>query len=116
MLYYFKQATDDDLIGSIPLGDDDLRIRAVIDPKAPPNCFEIFKIDGVIKAWKKDSDGKPVPGNHDVYRLQAGSEEERDQWIQSISATISQGTVYDAFQQRKRRITSVQGLDLPGFE
>ena len=26
------------------------------------NCFEIFKVDGVIKAWKKDSDGKPVPG------------------------------------------------------
>ena len=55
-------------------------------------------------------------GNHDVYRLQAVSEEEREQWIQSIAATISQGTVYDAFQQRKRRVTSVQGLDLPGFE
>ena len=27
------------------------------------NCFEIFKVGGVIKAWKKDSDGKPVPGD-----------------------------------------------------
>lgn len=54
-------------------------------------------------------------GNHDVYRLQAGSEEERDQWIHSIAATISQGTAYDAFQQRKRQITSVQGLELPGL-
>lgn len=26
------------------------------------NCFEIYKEGGVIKAWKKDSDGKPVPG------------------------------------------------------
>ena len=55
-------------------------------------------------------------GNHDVYRLQAGSEEERDQWIQSIKAAISQGSVYDAFQQRKRKIASVQGLELPGLE
>lgn len=47
-----------------------------------------------------------------MYRLQAGSEEERDQWIQSIEAAISQDSVYDAFQQRKRRITSVQGLEL----
>ena len=93
---------DDDLIGSIPL-EEDLQIRVVTDPKAPPvslsgvcwyvqvnsmlclfcipywypillyvcirnnypltqNCFEIYKEDGVIKAWKKDSDGKPVPG------------------------------------------------------
>ena len=59
MLYYFKQPTvsvcvcvcvcvvffdcwcfvcvqDDDLIGSIPLGDNDLMIRPVTDPKAPP--------------------------------------------------------------------------------
>ena len=70
------------MIGSIPLGDDGLRIRAVTDPKAAlvshthhylarntclcvfvcQNCFEIYKEDGVIKAWKKDSDGKPVPG------------------------------------------------------
>ena len=27
---------DDDLIGSIPLGDNDLQIRVVTDPKAPP--------------------------------------------------------------------------------
>ena len=32
------------------------------DPKSAPNCFEIYSDDGVIKAWKKDSDGKPVPG------------------------------------------------------
>ena len=78
---------DDDLIGSIPL-EPHLQVRLVSDPKAPPvshtfivkvkitkryalstnldtpiqNCFEIFSLSGVIKAWKKDSDGKPVPG------------------------------------------------------
>ena len=71
---------------------------------------------GVIKAWKKDSDGKPVPGNHDVYRLQAGSEDEREAWMRCITASIHQDSVYDTFQQRKRRITSVQGLELPGFD
>lgn len=114
MLYYFKQPTDDELIGSIPLVDPGLRVRAVQDPKAAPFCFELFSESGVIKAWKKDSDGKPVPGNHDVYRLLAGSDEEREQWMHCIEASI-QGSVYDAFQQKKRRIISVQGLELPGF-
>ena len=57
-----------------------------------------------------------LSGNHDAYRLLASTDEERDQWIQSIKAAITQGSVYDAFQQRKRRITSVQGLQLPGLE
>ena len=52
---------DDDLIGSIPL-EPHLKVRLVTDPKSAPNCFEIYSDDGVIKAWKKDSDGKPVPG------------------------------------------------------
>lgn len=53
---------DDDLIGSIPLMEPHLKVRLVTDPKFPPHCFEIYSEDGVIKAWKKDSDGKPVPG------------------------------------------------------
>ncbi len=57
---------DDDLIGSIPL-EPHLKVRLVTDPKSPPNCFEIYSEDGVIKAWKKDSEGKPVPGMYSVY-------------------------------------------------
>ncbi len=56
------------------------------------------------------------PGNHDVYRLQAGSDEEREEWVRCIAASIHQDSIYDSFQQRKRRITSVQGLELPGLE
>ena len=44
------------------------------------------------------------------------SEEEAEEWIMSIKASIKKDSVYDAFQQRKRRITSVQGLELPGLD
>ena len=57
-----------------------------------------------------------LPGNHVFYRLQAGSEDEAVEWMRCIEASIQQDSVYDAFNQRKRRITSVQGLELPGFE
>ena len=55
-------------------------------------------------------------GNHEFYRLQAGSPEEAESWMRCIEASIGQDSVYDVFQQRKRRITSVQGLELPGFD
>ena len=57
-----------------------------------------------------------LSGNHEFYRLQAGSEDEAVEWMRCIEASIQQDSVYDAFNQRKRRITSVQGLELPGFE
>ena len=57
-----------------------------------------------------------LAGNHEFYRLQAGSEEEAEAWLKCIEASIQQDSVYDAFNQRKRRITSVQGLELPGFD
>lgn len=55
-------------------------------------------------------------GNHEFYRLQAATEEEAVEWMRCIEASIQQDSVYDAFNQRKRRITSVQGLELPGFD
>ncbi len=55
-------------------------------------------------------------GNHEFYRLQTGGPEEAEEWVRCIEASIGQDSVYDAFQQRKRRITSVQGLELPGFD
>ena len=82
------------------------------------NCFELFSCDGaMIKAWKKDSDGKAVPGNHELYRLQALDEDDCLEWMRCIEANIqSSDTVYDTFNQKKRKITSVQGLELPGFD
>jgi hypothetical protein len=56
------------------------------------------------------------PGNHEFYRLQAANEDEAVEWMRCIQASIQQDSVYDAFNQRKRRITSVQGLELPGFD
>ena len=70
----------------------------------------------MIKAWKKDSDGKAVPGNHELYRLQAMDEDDCREWMRCIEANIQEDTVYDNFHQRKRKITSVQGLELPGFD
>jgi cytohesin len=109
MLYYFKQPTDSELIGSIPL-DPDLRVRTV---EAPVNCFEIYSETGVIKAWKKDSDGKVVKGNHDIYRLVAGSVEERDEWMKCIDVNLRHGSIYDSMTQKRRKITGIQGLDIP---
>eukprot|EP00731_Ephydatia_muelleri_P028390 Em0020g34a len=108
--------TDEELIGTIPL-QLDLKVRPVEDPKAPPNCFEIYSETGVIKAWKKDSDKRAVPGNHDSYRLQAPSEDEQKEWILAINDAISTLNENDSVQQRKKRILSaVKGLDLPGME
>lgn len=73
-------------------------------------------MNGVIKAWKKDSEGKAVPGNHELYRLQAMDDEDCTEWKRCIEINIQPDTVYDTFNQRKRRITSVQGLELPGFD
>ena len=54
-----------------------------------------------------------LSGNHDVYRLQAGSAEERDEWIKCIDVNLRHGSVYDNMTQRRRKITGIQGLDIP---
>ena len=56
-------------------------------------------------------------GNHDSYRLQAPSEDEQKEWILAINDAISTLNENDSVQQRKKRILSaVKGLDLPGME
>ena len=54
-----------------------------------------------------------LSGNHDVYRLQAGSVEERDEWMKCIDVNLRHGSVYDNMTQRRRKITGIQGLDIP---
>ena len=79
------------------------------------------RVDVSYKVIRKDSTFVMVlylifSGNHEFYRLQAANEDEAVEWMRCIQASIQQDSVYDAFNQRKRRITSVQGLELPGFD
>ncbi|TRY66290.1 hypothetical protein DNTS_023462, partial [Danionella cerebrum] len=82
-LYYFEYTTDKEPRGIIPL--ENLSIREVEDKK--PNCFELFISDSrdrVIKACKTEADGRVVEGNHTFYRISAPTQEEKDEWINSI--------------------------------
>jgi len=101
-LYYFEYTTDKEPRGIIPL--ENVQVREVQD-KTRPNCFEIFSVNcSIIKACKTDSDGKVVEGKHNVYRMSAATPEEKDSWIKSISASISQNPFYDILQQRKKKV------------
>ncbi|XP_065898377.1 cytohesin-1-like [Dysidea avara] len=105
ILYYFKQPSDSELTGSIPL--DNLSVREVSEA-----CFEIFAQDGVIKAWKKDSEGKVVKGNHDVYRLVCDTKEEKDDWIKSIQASVAKASIHDTLKEKRQKLTN----DLQQFD
>ena len=48
-----------------------------------------------------------------MYRLVAESPEERDDWIRCIDATVRHSEVYDSVNERRKRITGIQGLDIP---
>lgn len=52
-------------------------------------------------------------GNHDTYKLLAASDEDRDMWVQCIRATLQHGSVYDTLTQRRKKVTGIQGLDIP---
>jgi cytohesin len=105
VLYYFKNSSahDDELIGSIPL--DFLKVRDA----SQQNGFEIYIENGVIKAWKKDSDNKVVKGNHNRYLLMAQNPEEKAEWMKCIEKSIND-TVYNGFKERKRKLAQ----DIPG--
>jgi cytohesin len=58
--------------------------------------FEIFaKNAEFIKACKTDSDGRVVEGKHAVYRMSAGSEEERVEWVKCLKKSISYSPFYE---------------------
>jgi len=86
-LYYFEFTTDKEPRGIIPL--ENISIRDVSD-RSKQHCFELFcSGNEVIKACKTDSDGKVVEGKHTVYRMSASTEEEKQDWIKCIQATMS---------------------------
>ncbi|MGH0189769.1 UNVERIFIED_CONTAM: hypothetical protein FKN15_038323 [Acipenser sinensis] len=83
-LYYFEYTTDKEPRGIIPL--ENLSIREVEDPRKP-NCFELYIPNNrgqLIKACKTEADGRVVEGNHNVYRISAPTQEEKDEWIKNI--------------------------------
>lgn len=101
-LYYFEFTTDKEPRGIIPL--ENVQIRLLSD-RNKPNTFEIYASRGgdVIKACKTDSDGRVVEGKHSVYRMSAGSEEERDAWVKCLTASISHSPFYELLASRKKQ-------------
>ncbi|VEN47440.1 unnamed protein product [Callosobruchus maculatus] len=101
-LYYFEYTTDKEPRGIIPL--ENISIRECTD-RQKQYCFELYASGGAdfIKACKTDSEGKVVEGKHTVYRMSASSDEERKEWIQRLTQSISHNPFYDMLASRKRK-------------
>ncbi|XP_071964011.1 cytohesin-1-like isoform X2 [Antedon mediterranea] len=101
-LYYFEYTQDKEPRGIIPL--ENLDVREVED-KGKPHSFELFAADGrdVIKACKTDTDGRVVEGRHQIYRMSAGTAEDKLDWIKAIKASISRDPFYDMLCARKKK-------------
>uniref|UniRef100_T2M6C3 Cytohesin-2 n=1 Tax=Hydra vulgaris TaxID=6087 RepID=T2M6C3_HYDVU len=105
-LFYFRNKGDKEPTGIIPL--ENLQVQENNDFRKK-YCFEIFASGGsIIKACKTESDGKVVSGHHDIYRICASSNEERDDWIKSIKNSITRDPFYDMLQTRKKKATHKQ--------
>ncbi|XP_048854749.1 cytohesin-2-like [Brienomyrus brachyistius] len=104
-LYYFKHTADKKPRVIILL--ENLSIREVKDLRKP-NCFELYIPNNsrqLMKACKTEADGRLVEGNHVVYRISAPTPEEKDKWIQSITAAVSADPFYEMLAARKTRIS-----------
>jgi cytohesin len=99
-LYYFKSPQHKEPKGIVPL--ELLQVRDAVEVKKP-HCFEIYSNDGLIKACKLDSDGKVVEGHHSTYRICADSEDDKDEWVKCIKASISRDPFYEMLHQRKKK-------------
>ncbi|KAJ8937086.1 hypothetical protein NQ314_012029, partial [Rhamnusium bicolor] len=101
-LYYFEYTTDKEPRGIIPL--ENISIRECTD-RQKQHCFELYASGGAdfIKACKTDSEGKVVEGKHTVYRMSASGDEERKEWMQRLTQSISHNPFYDMLANRKRK-------------
>lgn len=61
---------------------------------------------GTIKACKTTGQGKVVTGNHQVYRIQASSKEEMDEWMRRINARIASNPFIEMLQARRQRVSN----------
>lgn len=108
-LYYFKNQTDNELIGSIPL--ENLQVKETTTSRKNVYAFEIVSENGIIKAWKKDSEGRPVPGNHFSYKMIAPSLHEKEEWIRAIQTSISRDPFYEVLSARKNQACGIEKKD-----
>uniref|UniRef100_A0A8C5HUB4 Cytohesin-3-like n=1 Tax=Gouania willdenowi TaxID=441366 RepID=A0A8C5HUB4_GOUWI len=103
-LYYFQYTTDKDPIGIIPL--ENLCVRK-LQNFSKPHCLELYNSTGFqVKACKTQNRGRVVQGKHQSYKLSATSAEERDDWIDAISASVTKDPFYDLVSVRKRKVVS----------
>ncbi|XP_051562678.1 cytohesin 4b isoform X2 [Myxocyprinus asiaticus] len=103
-LYYFEFTTDKEPRGIIPL--ENLCVREVFHPRKL-YCLELFNPNSrgqKIKACKTETDGRVVEGKHQSYTICATSAEERDNWIESIRASITKDPFYDLVSVRKKKV------------
>ncbi|XP_017770419.1 PREDICTED: cytohesin-1 isoform X2 [Nicrophorus vespilloides] len=101
-LYYFEYTTDKEPRGIIPL--ENISVRECTD-RQKQHCFELYASGGAefIKACKTDSEGKVVEGKHQVYRMSASSENEKNDWMLRLGQSISHHPFYDMLANRKRK-------------
>ncbi|KAL7825963.1 hypothetical protein SRHO_G00337010 [Serrasalmus rhombeus] len=103
-LYYFEYTTDKEPRGIIPL--ENLCVREV-NCTRKPYCLELYNPNSKgqkIKACKTETDGRVVEGKHQSYMICASTAEERDDWIESIRASITKDPFYDLVSVRKKKI------------
>ncbi|XP_070506933.1 cytohesin-1 [Chironomus tepperi] len=103
-LYYFEFTTDKEPRGIIPL--ENIMVRECkANDKSKQHCFELYATGGaeIIKACKTDSEGKVVEGKHNVYRMSAATEEEKNEWIRLLKHSIAHNPFYDILVQRKKK-------------
>merc|ERR1711871_758779 len=89
VLYYFKQATDENPRCIITL--ENCMIEAV-DRTGAKRCVRLFHArDGShIKSVKRKRDGALVVGTRAEFLLRADSVEERDAWIKALRYELSE--------------------------
>ncbi|KAJ8283610.1 hypothetical protein COCON_G00024600 [Conger conger] len=103
-LYYFEFTTDKEPRGIIPL--ENLCVREVAYPRKQ-YCLELYNPNSKgqkIKACKTETDGRVVEGKHQSYMISAATAEDRDNWIQSIRASITKDPFYDLVVVRKKKV------------
>ncbi|KAK3592669.1 hypothetical protein CHS0354_015971 [Potamilus streckersoni] len=101
-LYYFQFTTDKEPKGIIPL--ENIQVKEVLEKSSKPNCFELYSTgQDIIKACKVDKEGKVVEGKHNVYRMSASTEEEKEEWIKCVKSCISENPFYDMLSARRKK-------------
>ena len=77
------------------------------------HVFEISlseKIRGTtIKACKTVSDGRVVVGHHANYRIQADTEQDKEEWMKRIRASIARNPFLERLEERRQRLSHKDG-------